>query len=519
MVKIIDILTHWVLWLILSTMAASCNSVEDPVIDKGLDGGSTMSFRFTIYTDEKQVSSRALGEWEENAANIAERILNVDDMRILFFDQSGVLLKSVRPTSLDYNDGYMTNDGYYSLSVSFTHDYFDKFDSDANVPFTVMILANLESIGGRFIDHTPGYTRVSDITDYFLMKTDFFPTENEGIPMYGIKGFSVIKEQLMQGLDAPFVGQIDLIRSLCKIEVADKIVNSIIYPDGNKYPQVTAVEMISWVDHGYIRPRFDDYSEGLKFANIYPASVVTDVVSARKINDKYILYCPEAKIKDMKFMVNAVLSPGSAPRQFEIGLDAFASEIGEELVRNHIYRFDVHAFNTILDLNVNVSDWIAQTDEFELDDVVSMEPDGFLKWEYDNRNFAVTTELYDGKKEEQLSILNGTTSYASGTFHILSPKGAIWKAYFIPGENGVDAFEFVDVDEEGNAIEGSQTVFAEGHVGEPATIHIRGKGQADAYRHWSELVVEVRTFDGTVLYAPLTSAMSSRFIIYRENKL
>ena len=519
MVKVPDILTHAVLWLILSAIAASCaSSVEAPEIDKGPDG-STMSFRFTIYTDENRVTSRGLGEWEENAATIAERILNVDDMRILFFDQSGVLLKSVRPSSLDYNAGYTANDGYYSLSVAFTHDYFDKFDRDANVSFTVMILANLESVGGRFAGYTPGYTRVSDIADSFMMTTDFFPTESGGIPMYGIKGFSVIKEQLMQGLDAPFTGQIDLIRSLCKIEVADKIVNSIIYPDGNKYPQVKEVEMISWVDRGYIRPKFDDYSEGLKFANIYPASVATDIVVARKINDKYIIYCPEAKIKDMKFRVKAVLSPGAAPRQFETGLDPFASEIGDELVRNHIYRFDIHAFNTILDLNVNVSDWIALTDEFELDDVVSMEPDGFLKWEYDNRNFAVTTELYNGKKEEQLSILNATTSCASGTFHIMSPRGAIWKAYFIPGENGVDAFEFVDVDDEGNIIEGSQSVFAEGYVGEPATIHIRGKGPADAYRHWTELVVEVRTIDGIVLYAPLTSAMSSRFIIYRENRL
>ena len=114
-----------------------------------------------------------------------------------------------------------------------------------------------------------------------------------------------------------------------------------------------------------------------------------------------------------------------------------------------------------------------QTDEFELDNIVSVEPDGFLKWEYDGNNFAVTTETYNGQPEEQLSILNGTTGGAT----------------------------------------------AAGPVGEQATIHIRGKGAADSYRHWAELVIEVRTVDGTVLYAPLTPAMSSRFIIYRENKL
>ena len=76
--------------------------------------------------------------------------------------------------------------------------------------------------------------------------------------MYGIKGFSVPKELLMQGIDAPFPGQIDMIRSLCKIEVADKIVNTIVFPDGEKYPKVAAVEVVSWVNQGYIRPRFDD---------------------------------------------------------------------------------------------------------------------------------------------------------------------------------------------------------------------------------------------------------------------
>lgn len=518
MVKLFDILTHGMLWLILSVMTVSCVSVDEPVPDKGNEG-STISFKFTIYTDEKQLPTRALGVWEENAANVAERILKVNDMRILFFDQSGLLLKSVIPSYLDYNGSDVTNDGYYTLSVSFTHDYFDKFDDDADVPFTVMILANLESMGGKYNDFSPGNTRVADVMESFRMDKNWFPSEDTGIPMYGIKGFVVAKELLMQGLDAPFAGQIDLIRSLCKVEVTDKIVNAIEYPDGESYPKVTDVEMVSWISQGYIRPRFDDYAQGLKFANIYPSSPEASAVSARKINDSFRFYCPEADVKDMKFRVTAILSPGSDPRQFEIGLDSFESEIGGELVRNHIYRFNIHAFNTLLRLDVDVSDWVIQKNEFELDDIVSMEPDGFLKWDYDESNFAVTTETYNGSQEGQLSILNGTTLYATGRFHILSPIGATWRAYLIPGENGVDAFEFVDVDGDGKVIEGSQSVFAEGIVGEPAKIHIRGKGDADSYRHWAELVVEVRTLDGTVLYAPLTPAMSSKFIIYRENKL
>lgn len=518
MVKRLGILTHAVLWLILSVMAVSCASVEEPS-QNNVEHGSTISFKFNIYTEEKGIASRALGVWEENAANIAERILSVDDMRILLFDQSGLLLKVLRPSLLSYHGSDATNDGYYTLSVAFTHDYFDKFDNDAVIPFTVMILANLEGIGGRYTDLSPGNTRVSDVVDSFQMNSDYFPTETTGIPMYGIKSLSVAKELLTQGVDAPFAGQIDMIRSLCRIDVSERIANAILYPDGKMYPKVTDVEMVSWVDRGYIRPRFDDYSQGLRFANVFPSLPVSTPATARKTSDIFRLYCPEADVKDMKFRVTAILSPQDSPRQFEIGLGDFESEIGGELVRNHIYRFDIHAFNTMLDLDVEESDWTVQHSEFELDDIVSMEPDGFLKWKYDDRDFSVSIETYNGEQEQQLSILNGTSSYASGSFHILSPKGATWKAYFIPGENGVDAFEFVDVDDNGNVIAGSEKVFAEGIVGEPAIINIRGKGVADAYRHWAELVVEVRTLDGTVLYAPLTPSMSSRFIIYRENKL
>lgn len=506
-------------WLTISVTLQACTSADGPVPDGDTGNGKTMSFKFNIYTDEKTPSSRALGVWEENAINVAERILNIEDMRVLLFDQSGVLLKSVTPAYLDYHGGTSSNDGYYTLSVAFTHEYFDKFADNADIPFTVMILANLRGTGGTYADYTPGRTRVGDIADFFRIAPGWHPDEKNGIPMYGIKGFVLPKTLLMQGIDAPAAGQIDLLRSLCKIEVTDRIANASLYPDGEKYPRVTGVDMVSWVDHGYIRPLFDDYADGLRYANIYPAAPGGTEMGGTEADRTYRFYCPEAAMRDMKFRVTAVMAPGEEPRVFETGLEPFEQAIGTELVRNHIYRFNVHALSTIADLTVNVSDWIAETDEFELDDMVSMEPDGFMKWEYDSADFAVSTETYQGKEEQQLSILNGTTGIASGTFHIISPKGAIWKAYFIPGENGVDAFEFVDTDSAGNPVPGSESVYAEGNVGTPATIHIRGKGTADSYRHWAELVIEVKTADGTILYAPLTPSMSSRIIIYRENRL
>lgn len=351
------------------------------------------------------------------------------------------------------------------------------------------------------------------------MGVDYYPAEDRGIPMYGVKSFTVSKALLTQGLDSPIAGEINMLRALCKIEVFDKIANAAVYPDGLKYPRVTNVEMISWVDKGYIDPRYDDYASGLRFAKVYPSQAVTTPKEAVKEGEAFRLYCPEAKIGDMRFRVTAILAPGEEPRQFETSLAGYNAEFGPELVRNHIYRFNVHALSTIAELDVEVKEWTVETSEYELDNVVSVENDGFLNWTFDPDNFSQTYETYNGHVEQQLSILNGTTTYATGAFHLKSPKGAIWKAYFIPGENGVDAFEFVDVDDTGAVIPGSAQVYAEGVVGDAATIHIRGRGPADSYRHWAELVIEVKTLDGTIMYAPLTPYLSTRFIIYRENKL
>ena len=517
MVKKLDTPLILCLLLLLAATVSACSSdAYSPTT--GTTTGSTMTFKFNIYTSDR-TESRTPGVWEEPAANVAERILSIDDLRVLVFNQSGELLTRMSPRSLDYVGDETVNDGYYNLQVSFSHEYFDKFTDDAVVPFTVRLLANLNSAGGEYLDYAAGETKVADVREDFRMAATFVPTPDSGIPLYGINSFAMTKSQLMLGADAPFAGDIDMIRSLCKIEVSDAIANSAPGPDGLPYPRVTGVEMISWNERGYLRPAHDSYTSGLTEANIFPAAPVETAATGIAVDGKYRFYCPEAPCADMTFRVAAILEPGGETRFFTTNLESYASAIGSDLVRNHIYRFDVNAVNTVADLHVEVSDWSKEISEFELNNTVSMEPDGFLRWTFDVNNFAVSTETYNGTPEEQLSILNGTSTYATGRFHVISPMGATWRSYFIPGENGVDAFEFVDVDADGNVVDGSARVYAEGNVGKPAVIHIRGKGAADSYRHWAELVVEVRTVDGLILHVPLTARMSTRFVIYRENRM
>ncbi len=400
--------------------------------------------------------------------------------------------------------------------------------------FRVMVLANINSISGNYTtDAMSAGTLFERLQETFTMPSYWFPSATKGIPMYGYKNSISASKASLMNAEGYYVGDIYMLRAMCKVEIADKITGGTVAADGLKYPRVTGVDMVSWRDKGNLMPAHQGYEAGLKTANIPDptSSPATTTVHATYMDDNgdgdgvFRFYCPEAHLSEVKFRVTAALSPGET-KSYDVSLAQYADGgrpnpvFGNDMVRNHIYRFEVNSLSAVADLTVTVADWGHQIDEYTIEDIIEMETDGFLQWSIDDPSaFAISDVTYNGKAEKQLSMLNGTTKHITGTFHIKSPAGAVWKAYFIPGENGVDAFEFVDVDAAGNVIDGSARAYAEGTVGERATINIRGKGPADAYRRTAELVVEVRQPDGTVLYAPLTNEDSSRFIIYRENKL
>lgn len=529
----LDISLFSALCLLLAVTFCSCSQIYE---DGGSCGqeqkpGNRISLKFKIHTESASTPTRGLGQWEEQSANAAERILNPRDVRVLLLNADQHLVRSFKPNVLEYvEEGGITGDGYYELSVFFEDDNLDRLEDHEELTFSVMIMANINSVGGNYTTDDLIYGAARDkLQELFTMPADWFPSQTQGIPMYGYRtGIRATKAQLAD--ENYSMGDITMLRAMCKIEVTDNIVGAAVASDGNRYPRVTGVELVSWRDKGYLRPRYDGYEGGgLRTAYIPTSStVVTTPVNAAYITDendkdkgRFRIYCPEARLEDIKIRVATKMGPDEETKYYEESLGQYADDgkvFGTDLVRNHIYRFSVNSLSAVADLTVTVLPWTTKTDEYTLDDIIMVDEDGYLQWTNiaENNNFSVSKEIYNGKEEQQLSILRGTTDYATGKFNIKSPKGAVWRACFIPGENGVDAFEFVDVDAAGNVT--AARPYAEGNVGEQATIHIRGKGPADAYRHTAELVVEVRQADGTVLYAPLTEG-SSRFIIYRENKL
>ncbi len=116
----LDILLFYALCLLFAAIAGSCAQIYDSEgpCGQGTGQGSRVSFKFKIHTDAGSPSARGLGQWEETPANVAERILNPRDMRVLVLNADGHLIRSIRPSVLKYNEG-ISGDGYYDLTVFF----------------------------------------------------------------------------------------------------------------------------------------------------------------------------------------------------------------------------------------------------------------------------------------------------------------------------------------------------------------------------------------------------------------
>lgn len=493
------------------TAAVLVACADDP--RGGSRGAAEALFTVRLLINTGTGASRAL-PWTEDPATAAEDILSPADLRILIFDASSVLLKEIRPSELD-----RTSDGVYTLSATFSTDIFDDVPDDATIGLSVMILANLEGVGGTYGTYYPGSTVVADVSTRFLMSPSYYPTTGTGIPMYGLARVSALKADLLEASTAP-AAEIFMLRSLCKLEVTDATVK-----DAEGYPRVLGVELAAFNSAAFLEYPGLSYPAGIDAPNLCGPVEASGTLPGHEIAAAglplYRFYCPESPVSPMKFLISAQLAADEAPQVFVADMasaDYAGTAGGDVLLRNHIYRYNIRSFSTGALLTVTVADWDAVRTDIDFSETVSMAPDGLPAWSFDASNFALEP-CDDGSGRTQLSIYNATGDFATCTFYILSPVGAQWSAYFIPGENGVDAFEFVDVDAAGNYIPGSAAVSASGRVGERAVIHIRGKGAADAYDHYAELVVVVRSLDGSASYAPLDASQNTRFLIYRQRML
>jgi hypothetical protein len=88
-----------------------------------------------------------------------------------------------------------------------------------------------------------------------------------------------------------------------------------------------------------------------------------------------------------------------------------------DLVRNHIYDFEITGFSYGLELNLDVAEWVDDTQEIDFTTVISGDLDiAWSKGTYSSLNAA----------DKKLTVLSGTP--AVGKFKLLSPQGNTWVA-------------------------------------------------------------------------------------------
>lgn len=522
LVRFIDRTYHALLTVIaaiVTTALAACSD-DAPVAPAVSDGN--VYLRFVISSGER-VFTRDIGVWEEEDADAAERLMSVSDMRIYLFDDvTDKLITTLRPADFPWIGG---NDGYYTLTASFPVDKleeFNDFGSDA-IRLKIAIAANIGACGGEYPAIAEGMD-YSALEPTFAMLPDYFPSSSNaaGIPMYGVRSYNVSMRSLETSVEATPVDiePLYMLRSLCKVELSDVMTNKFTADDGTVYPRVESVTMSRWNRSGNLR--FAPERDGDYFQNntITRARILTDVITGSKrfvaVSDNtWRIYLPESNLSDAVMTISVTRAPGLAPENYVYNF-ASADQFGTtELIRNHIYRFDLTAVGATASLIAKVKPWVSVDTDLDYSETITLNK--YPTWLVPQGSSHFEVEAGSASSKPLLHIYNGTSDYIACEFEIASPKGATWSAQLIPGQNGVNAFEFVTLDAYGNISGGSQVI--SGTVGTATTIYLRGKGDAPLIDCYADMVILVRNADGTALYSPVDYNQNTRYGIIRHRPM
>jgi len=199
----------------------------------------------------------------EDAIDISSK-----DLAIYAFDESGNCTFNSKNTTYDTRVLGSASTGYL------VNTYIGDFKNDRiadNVTFTIVVLANLESAGGRYYNVNPEETpfTISQfeafIADFNLPcnnMTGWYPGEKNAdgktafIPMYGKRTFIIPKTHIFGDPNNPSVelfeiGSIPLLRALAKVEIIDAIGKE----EGSHYPGITNVSISGFRSNGCLIPR------------------------------------------------------------------------------------------------------------------------------------------------------------------------------------------------------------------------------------------------------------------------
>lgn len=425
--------------------------------------GEAVQVTFRIAAGGKSALTRAITEDEVPGSGYENYIdVNKDSLHIMFFsngekDEESKFVEVFTPESV-----IPVDDSEYPQLWELRGPIVDPPVKG----FKIVVLANC-SVNDLQLE--PGVTTIRDLC---INAGKSFPLSIDGsgkkvtqlpqkvnIPMYGVKtiGSLDLKPNLNNDL-----GTIDLLRSVAKIVVrAEDAVTSIaelesvtlarfnrriacapldMYDDTKNLNWDSDVHLYGDLigNNGNVSNDTGSEAENLSFIPSEDKKVWTAYIPEYRNVDCQTNEDGKKKIErdDATFIVVKFKDVGKV---YELYFHDYECVEGQEepfnIVRNHIYQYNITELEGVYDLNVTLvaKPWDVRTFEIDYSNTVGVADDGKIRWEDTNHT------LLEGHK-----VVASNAGNLQCTFKISSPVGAEWHAVLELTSGDPDHFRFVD---------------------------------------------------------------------------
>lgn len=582
---------HGLLAVATATMLQGCirdfdECATDEAVSAG-DGFVTLNIQMLV--PSMGASTRASEHTETDDGNKAENFINVEagDYSIYILDNENgddVIMQRFEPTSTLLQE---VTDGFTSSNEVSRYMLTGKFQPEGMKNIRVMVLANWmygckeapvtapsTDIYGSGI--SLGHTKLSDLyanaTGFnFDYKQEtgneatptWIPTYGgSGIPMFGISGPVSLKPEDVtivnnDNENNPIIGDINMLRSLAKIEIVDAIDHDA--EDEGKEVEITECRLTWYNTEGRYIPNLslsgnnDDWETEIGNSGNYyqvsspslPDGTLKSSVPLKfvkvdedgKVSDggkKYVIYIPEmgglnSLSADARPKIELDIAVGGKQQNkpYEIELAEYDSEgkpnlekAYPSLLRNHLYRFNVNSIkvgvSADLIIHISTQEWeMDRDDEYTYEDIMTeFAAGGTFKWDVTACNFE---ESETDATQEQRTLIVTRYGGAEGTFTIKEPARGTWTlALYADDDTPNDAFnvelwgKYMEVQEDGTEVEkegwlnGSDnmtgSIAKKGETPSEVRFRIVATGDpSSTINYTARLAMIVKTFDERIM--------------------
>lgn len=464
-------LLSYTIMVFMTLLAASCSYVMDNDVCTDLsDRGRAVYFRIEL--DEEMTATKADDIWgnpyaSEIGTTFDSRI-RPDAMFVMIYGPDNKVLGVVRDLRWWAVSG---TQNVYEFKGDISHIELNTTDQ-----YKVVIFANT----GNPDENAQLDAASGPATMGFNIKSVDIAKEDSYIPMWGLitTKFTLTESQEL--------GDISLLRAASKVRIR---LGSAMQQQGYK---ISGASLNKYNELGYCLPTawssstntLQLYQEGC--FRPFGSAVSTPLpFSVNNSGTEAVIYMPEFASQGVSDPITLTLTDGKGATdnyklQFKNYVGGLAGETSFDIVRNHIYEYNISSITTgnELVLTCVVQPWIPREEIIDFTNEPSVSQT--ITWSN------VESVNYE---TGEVVLYNDTNIEAACTFQIDTPVGATWTSSLITIEGNTDAFSWVD-----------NTNYGLVGTGQPSTIKLKvNRGTPLSPQHICKLRITVQTLDGRTI--------------------